>query len=78
MQKYFNQSRTDSSNWPWKSKIQKIQDKLHYEMVLFIEEYSLSLEYIKGENKIVADVVSHLEIKNVPMDEKHFTDKLQC
>jgi transposase InsO family protein len=44
---------------------------------LFIEEYSPSLRYIKGENNIVADALSRLEISNEPMPEAHFTEELR-
>ena len=43
---------------------------------LFIEEYSPNLTYIKGEDNIVADALSRLEIANKLMPKAHFTEEL--
>jgi transposase InsO family protein len=44
---------------------------------LFIEEYSPDLKYIKGENNIVADALSRLDIAHEPLQEAYFTDELR-
>jgi transposase InsO family protein len=44
---------------------------------LFIEEYSPNLTYVKGEDNIVADALSRLEIASEPMPEEHFTEELR-
>ena len=44
---------------------------------LFIEEYSPDLCYIKGENNIVANALSRLELSNEPMDDAFFTEELR-
>jgi hypothetical protein len=54
--------------------------KIHSDRVmrwrLFIEEYSPDLRYIKGENNIVADALSRLEIANETMEEAHFNEEI--
>ena len=44
---------------------------------LFIEEYSPDLQFIQGENNIVADALSQMESLHEPMDEEHFTEELR-
>ena len=43
---------------------------------LYIEEYSPDIRYIKGEENIVADTLSRLEIKQAPLEQAHFTEEL--
>ena len=43
---------------------------------MFIEEYSPELRYVKGEENIVADALTRLEVINPPMEEKHFTKEI--
>ena len=45
---------------------------------LYIEEYSPDLRYIKGENNIVADALSRLDIKCEPLEEAFFTEELRA
>ncbi len=44
---------------------------------LYIEEYSPDLRYIKGEDNVVADALSRLEIQSEPMEEAFFTEELR-
>ena len=42
---------------------------------LYIEEYSPDLKYVKGDNNIVADTLSQLDIKSDPLEEAFFTEE---
>jgi hypothetical protein len=44
---------------------------------LCIEEYSPQLRYIKGENNVVADALSRLELTSEPMEDLFFTEELR-
>ena len=44
---------------------------------LYIEEYSPDLRYIKGEDNVVADALSRLEITSEPMEEIFFSEELR-
>jgi hypothetical protein len=44
---------------------------------VYLEEYSPDIRYIKGENNIVADALSRLELSDEPMEEAFFTDELR-
>ncbi len=44
---------------------------------LYIEKYSPDLRYIKGENNVVADSLSRLEISAEPLEEAFFTEELR-
>ena len=41
---------------------------------LYIEEYSPDLQYVPGQNNVVADALSRLEIQTEPMEETFFTE----
>jgi len=44
---------------------------------LYIEEYSPDIRYIKGENNVVADALSRLDITSEPMEEVFFSEELR-
>ena len=45
---------------------------------LFIEEYSPELRYVKGENNIVADALSRLDLQDTPIEEAHISEELRA
>jgi len=44
---------------------------------LYIEEYSPDLRYLPGEDNVVADALSRLDIQAEPMEEAFFTDEVR-
>jgi hypothetical protein len=47
---------------------------------LYFEEYSPDLQYIKGTHNVVADALSHLEIKETPFEatQESFLGLMKC
>src|SRR6476620_10507295 len=45
---------------------------------LYIEEYSPDLQYIKGENNVVADALSRLEMDDKPNPHEAFITEVMC
>jgi hypothetical protein len=47
---------------------------------LYIEEYSPDLQYIKGTHNVIADALSHLEIKETPFEDtqESFLGQMEC
>ena len=64
---------TDHENLTYK----KLNSERVMRWRLYIEEYSPDLRYIKGENNVVADALSRLEIAAEPLEEAFFTDELR-
>jgi hypothetical protein len=63
---------TDHENLSYK----KFNSDCAMQWQLFSKEYSPNLCYIEGENNIVTDDLSQLELWCEPMEEAHFTEEL--